>query len=106
MTKKRNDKESMICFKSKPSQKKKTSEIDEVSLRPPSSTNLNTIGYVIWGVLENKTNATSHPNIGFLKTVIEYEWNKMIEELILMACKSFRRSVDTIIEKKNGGQVE
>ena len=26
-------------------------------------------------VLENKTNATSHPNIGSLKTAIEVEWN-------------------------------
>ena len=49
----------------------------------------------IWGVLENKTNATSNPN----KTAIEEEWNKMSEEFILKTYKSFRRRVDTIIEK-------
>ena len=27
--------------------------------------------YAVWGVLENKTNATLHPNIGSLKTAIE-----------------------------------
>ena len=38
------------------------------------------------GVLENKTNATSYPNIGSLKNAIEEEWNKMSEEFILKAC--------------------
>ena len=33
-------------------------------------------------------------NIGLIKTVIEEEWNKMSEEFILKACKSFRRCVD------------
>ena len=65
-------------------------------LRP----DLNPLDYAIWGILENKTNVTSHPNIGSLKTVIEQEWNKMSEESIWKAYKSFRRRVDTIIEKK------
>ena len=46
-----------------------------------------------------QTNANSHPNIGLLKTVIKEEWNKMSEEFILKASKSFRRHVD-IFEKK------
>ena len=33
----------------------------------------------MWGVLENKTNETSYPNIGSLKTAIEWKW-KMSEE--------------------------
>ena len=53
-----------------------------------------------WGILENKTNATTLPNIGSVKTANEEEWNKMSEEFILKACKSLRSSVDTIIEKK------
>ena len=64
------------------------------------SRDLNLLDYVIWAILENKTNPTSHPNIGSLKTAIEEEWNKMSEEFILKACKAFRRRVDTIIEKK------
>ena len=52
------------------------------------------------GVLKNKTNATtSHPNIGSLKTATEDARIKMSEEFILLACKSFRRHVDTISEK-------
>ena len=45
---------------------------------------LNFLDYNIWGVLENKTNADSHSNIGSLKTAIEEEWNKMSEEFILI----------------------
>ena len=43
----------------------------------------------MWGILENKINATSHPNIGSLKTAIEGQWNKMFGEFILMTCISF-----------------
>ena len=42
--------------------------------------------YTVWGVLENKTNASSHPNICYLKTAIEEEWNKISEEFISKAC--------------------
>ena len=64
-----------------------------------------TFDCTIWGVIENKTNATSHPYISFLKIDIEEEWNKMSEEFILKASKSFQMRVD-IIEKKNGGYIE
>ena len=47
---------------------------------------INPLDYAIWGILENKTNATSHPNIASLKTAIEEEWNKMSEEFILKTC--------------------
>ena len=67
---------------------------------------LNPLYYGIWDIYENKTTATSHPSIGSLKSAIEKEWNKMFEEFILKACKSFPRHADTIIEKKNGGHIE
>ena len=50
-------------------------------------------------------NLTSHPNIGSLKTANEEEWNKMFEEFILKAGKSFGMHVGKIIEK-NGGHIE
>ena len=76
-----------------------------LNLKPkkPNNNNNNNnipIAITIWVVLENKTNATPHPNIGLLKTISEEEWNKMSEEFILNTCKSFRRYVDTITEKK------
>ena len=75
----KDDKESMICLTLKPRQKK-ISVIIRVSLWLPSNSDLNPHDYVIWHSLENKTNVTSHPNIGSLKTAIEEEWNKMCEE--------------------------
>ena len=67
--------------------RKKISEIIGVSLWATSSPSCNPFDYAIWGVLENKTNATSHPNIDSLKIAIEEKWNKMSEEFILKACK-------------------
>ena len=58
------------------------------------------LDYAIWGVVESKTNATSLPNISLLKFAIEEKWNKMSEEFILRACKSFRNHIDTIELKK------
>ena len=75
------------------------------AIKQDLSPDLNPLDYAIWGILENKTNATSHPNIGLLKAAIEKEWNKMSEEFILNACKSFQRHVDAIIEI-NAGYVE
>ena len=63
------------------------------------------LNYAIWGILENKTNTTSHLNIRLLKTAIEKEWNKMSEEFILKACKSFCLYQYKKIEK-NGGHIE
>ena len=50
---------------------------------------LDLFDYALWGILKNKINATSHPNIHLHKTAVEGEWNKMSEEFILKACKSF-----------------
>ena len=38
---------------------------------------LNSLDYAKWDILEHKTNATSHPNIGSLKITFGEEWNKM-----------------------------
>ena len=50
----------------------------------------NPLDYTISGVLENKTNANSNPNIGLLKTAIEEKWNEMSEEFILNHTKHFK----------------
>ena len=55
--------------------------------------------------LDYTTNATSYPNIGSLKISTEEERNKMSKELILTACKSFCKRVDTIITKNGGHMV-
>ena len=75
------------------------------AIKQDLSLDLYPLDYAIWGILENKKNATSHPNIGSLETTIEEKCNKISEEFILKACKLFQRHVDTIIEK-NGGYIE
>ena len=50
----------------------------------------------IYNLLNAETKFLSLP----LKTAGEEEMYKMSEEFIFKACKSFRRRVDTIIEKK------
>ena len=67
----------------------------KTAIKQDLSSDLHPLDCAIWGVLENKTNATSNPN----KTAMEEEWDKMSEEFILKTYKSFRRRVDTIIEK-------
>ena len=93
----------LVNGKTKP---KKISKIIRVSLWPSSSAAIKPLDYTIWGVLESITKATSHPNIGLLMTAIEKELNQMSEEFILKACKSFRRRVDTIIEKRKSKEME
>ena len=76
-------------------------ETVRVAIKRELSPDLTPLDYALWCFLENKTNATSQPNIGLLRIAMEEEWNKMSEEFILKACKSFRRHVETII-KNNG----
>ena len=71
----------MTCLKQK-TMPKWISKIVGVSLWPPTSPDLNPFDYTIWGVLENKTNAIFHLNIGSFKTAIEEEWNKTSEEFV------------------------
>ena len=44
-----------------------------IAIKQDLSPDLNPLDYAIRGVLEYKTNPTSHPNIGSLKTAIEEE---------------------------------
>ena len=53
----------------------------------------------------HKTLPTNKANIGSLKSAVQKEWNRISEEFILKAGKSFPRRVDTIIEK-DGGYIE
>ena len=56
-----------------PKPKKKNSEITGDSLWLSSSPDHNPLDYGIWGVLENKSNASSLLNIGSHKTAIKKE---------------------------------
>ena len=79
---------------------KSTRKIVRTVIKQDLSPDHNPLDYITWGILEKKTNATSHPNIGSFTTAIEEEWNKMSVESTLKACKSFRRCANAIIKKK------
>ena len=71
----------------------------KTALKQDLSLDHHSLDYALWGILENKTNATSHPNIGSLKIAIGAWWNNMYGEFILKACESFQRRVDTLIKE-------
>ena len=68
--KKQQRKYNLLYAETKP---KMISKIIGLSLWPPLSTVHDLLGYAIWSVLENKTNTTSHPNIGSFKAATEEE---------------------------------
>lgn len=47
------------------------------NLWPPSSPDLNPLDYFVWGTLQEKVNATQHPNLDSMKAAIEREWSKL-----------------------------
>ena len=68
-------------------------KVDEETVRTITKQDLSSdvkpLGNTMWGDSENKTNSTSIPNIGSLKTAIAEEWIKISEEFISKARKSF-----------------
>ena len=68
-------------------------ETVKTTIKQDLSPDLISPDYIIWGVLENKTNATSHPRIRSLKTARKEEWNKHVwriyfegMQIVLIAC--------------------
>ena len=49
-------------------------ETVRIAIKQDLSPDFNPLDYAIWGVSKNKTNATSHPNIGLIKTTFEKEY--------------------------------
>ena len=67
---------------------RKHAKIHEITvIKQGLSSHFNPFDYIIWGFLKNKTNATSHHNIGSLKTALKEDLNKMSKEFTLKACK-------------------
>lgn len=81
------------------------SQFWDKSMWPPGSPDLNPLDFFVCGYLENKSNATPHPNVDSLKAAIAEEWTSMPSETVIKACASFRRRVEAVIEAK-GGHIE
>ena len=67
-------------------------------LWPPNSPDLNPLDFAVWGYIEPKACATSHPNINSLKEAICREWDDMPKEFIEKSCTSFYRRLKAVIE--------
>ena len=75
------------------------------TLWPPSSPCLNPLDYAIWGVLEGKVGATSHPSVDALKAKVKEEWAALTPAFIKKSCRSFRGRVEATVEAE-GGHIE
>ena len=58
--------------------------------------------YAVWVVLENKTNATSHPNIGSLKTVFWEEYIKISKEFFFHHANRFEDVLIQYLQRNDG----
>ena len=72
------------------------------TLWPPSSPCLNPLDYAVWGVLEDKVGATSHPSVDALKNKVKEEWAALTPAYIKKCCQSFRHRVEATIEAEGG----
>ncbi len=74
-------------------------------LWPPSSPDCNPCDYFLWGVLERKVNATSHPNLTSLKDSIRENMAALDRDVVSGACKRFRSRLESVI-RANGSYFE
>ena len=70
--------------------------------QPPSSPDLNPLDYAIWGKIESKVCATSHPNFKSLVVAIKKHWSKMKEPYIKKVYSRFSTGLEVIIAAKEG----
>ncbi|XP_061516646.1 uncharacterized protein LOC133393851 [Anopheles gambiae] len=72
---------------------------------PPSSPELNTMDYFVWGVVERDTNRTSSNTKAELMAKIRSVFAALTRETVARACSRFRRRVEAVIEAE-GGYIE
>jgi len=63
---------------------------------------LNPRDYYWWGFLEPISNATSHPNMEFLKASITAAWASIRPAEIMKAASRFRAGLEAVIKAKGG----
>ena len=85
--------------------KKHLSDFIPKDLWPPSSPDLNPLDFAMWGYIEPKACATSHPNVESLKEAICREWEAMPIDFVKNSCASFERRLEAVIEA-GGSHVE
>jgi hypothetical protein len=69
---------------------------------PPSSPDLNPLDYCIWGILEEKVNATRHRSLESLKAAIIKEWHDLRMESVRGAINAWPGRLRSTMVKKGG----
>ena len=75
------------------------------AVRPSCSPDLNVCDYYLFSVIERESNATPHPNLGFLKAAIKCAFRKLDPYEVRKSCAGFRSRISQIIQTK-GGHIE
>ena len=76
-----------------------------MSVRPPSSPDLNPLDYFVWSYVKNITNMTSHNTKASLIAAIRRVFTKLPPVLVEKACSQFRIPIKVVIEAE-GGYIE
>ncbi|KAF2362962.1 Homeobox domain-like [Trinorchestia longiramus] len=72
---------------------------------PSSSPDLNVCDYWLFGVIEEKSNITSHPSVNSLKSAIRRAFRNLDPEDVKRSCSRFRSRISQIIDAK-GSHIE
>ena len=72
---------------------------------PSSSPDLNVCDYWLFGVIEGKSNVTSHPSVKSLKASIRRAFRNLDPEDVKRSCSRFRSRISQIFDAK-GSHIE
>lgn len=64
---------------------------------PPSSPDLSVLDFFWWGVVAERSNSTSHPNLDSLKASIVEAWGQIPRDSIIRATSSFRARLEKCV---------
>ncbi len=70
---------------------------------PPSSPDLSLLDYYWWGVVAERSNGNSHPNVEALKTAISEAWGQIPRDI--RAAAAFRSRLEKCMDA-GGGRFE
>lgn len=67
---------------------------------PPSSPDLNPLDYCVWGVMEERVNATIHRSLKSFKAAIEKEWDRLPLIYVRAAIAAWRSRLRKVVKRK------
>ena len=71
-------------------------------LWPPSSPDLNPMGFGIWSILEQKACTVSHPSVEVLKQKLTKSWDEVDAETVCATCAQVVPRLRHVIRERGG----